>query len=182
MTPRQLGTAIVTGLGFWLLVGGVTHLAAVPYYVLSEPSSSPLHAFWIPGLVGSVINGVTGMVVIGLREPLSRRFFPGDSTIALPSEADFVAALLAVMGVYFAATAITDALPAEVSHWIKTQLESGAEVPDYLREIGPGPAIDVVRSRLWGVARLVAGVILFVGSGSLARTWQGLRAVGHNQQ
>jgi hypothetical protein len=110
-----------------------------------------MHSLTTPSLVASAIDVIVGIALIGLRESLSRRLFPGDSTIALPAESDFVGALLAVLGVYFVVTAIADAASAEIMHRMQTTAGRG-EVPDYLLNLTT-PS-HVIRYRIWrGVQR-----------------------------
>jgi hypothetical protein len=181
MTARHLGLVVISGLGLWLVMYAVMSLAGAAYFALSaSPSdSASSHSIALSSLVQAALDGVGGAALIGLREPLSRWLFPGHSTIALPAETDFVAALLAVLGVYFVVRAIMDAAPTEIVHWLKVREVRG--VPDYLRG-EPADTFDMVRRRIWGVTGLAVGVALFVGSGSLARAWQTLRTAGRNRE
>jgi hypothetical protein len=160
----------------------VAELASAVYFALSESPNDSAATFYHQAVASSLaqaaVNAVGGTVLIRLREPLSRWLFPGDSTIALPAETDLVGALLAVLGVYFVVTAIMDAVPAEVVHWLTARLE--ADIPDYLRG-DTRDTLAVLQSRIWGGTRLAVGVALFVGSGSLARAWHSLRTAGQNR-
>src|SRR5215469_13938450 len=176
MTARHLGFVVITGLGLWLVMYAVMSLASAAYFALAvSPSDSASWRIVLSSLVQAALNGVGGAVLIGLREPLSRWLFPGQSTIALPAETDFVAALLAVLGVYFVVRAIMDAAPTEIVHWLTVR-----ELPDYLR--GEPADTVLVRTRIWGVTGLAVGVALFVGSGSLAQAWQTFRTAGRDRE
>jgi hypothetical protein len=85
-----------------------------------------------------------------------------------------------VLGVYFIATAISDAGPIEVMHWLRSRGESGTEIPEYAREITS--TSGWFRYGLWGAARIAIGIALFFGSGSLSRAWYILRTSGHNRE
>ena len=104
MTSRQLGIVVIAGMGFWLVVHAVASLGSAAYLALqASPSDSGyvMSELVTSSLADAVFNGIGGAVLIRLREPLSRRLFPGDPPIALPTEVDFVGGLFAVLGVYF---------------------------------------------------------------------------------
>ena len=101
MTARQLGIVVIAGTGFWLVVHAVASLGSAVYLALqASPSDSGyvMSELVTSSLADAVFNGIGGAVLIRLSEPLSRRLFPGDSPIALPTEVDFVGALFAVLG------------------------------------------------------------------------------------
>src|SRR5215469_9407682 len=125
MTARNLGFVVITGTGLWLVMYALMSLAGAAYFALS--ASLP-HSMALSSLVQAALDGVGGAALIRLRDPLSRWLFPAHSTIAVPAETDFVAALLAVLGIYFAVRAIMEAAPTEIVHWLTVR-----EVPDYLR-------------------------------------------------
>jgi hypothetical protein len=85
MTPRHLGSVLITDLGLWFVVRAVTSLASLPYDALSSSPTAAafLHTLAGPALMESTILGIAGTLLIVVRETLSRRFFPGDSAVAL---------------------------------------------------------------------------------------------------
>jgi hypothetical protein len=91
----------------------------------SQTDSAYMIKLVMAHLADAAVSGIGGVALIRLREPLSRRLFPADSPIALPTEVDFVGALLAVLGVYFVVTAIMDAAPTEIFHRITVRAERG---------------------------------------------------------
>jgi hypothetical protein len=172
MTERQLGKVLIAGMGLWLLTESIAYVATF----LNVWMASSFREYLVRDLSILGITGGCGVILLALREPLARRLFQETTAAFQPEPESMVAALLAVLGVYFAVTAIVALLGFEGQHWLQMRRitkQLHGPLSDIFR-----PEISVAEACIGEGSKIAIGISLFFGSRGLARVWHGLREAG----
>jgi hypothetical protein len=172
MGQRQLGAVLITGLGLYVVLESLVYVVSYLGIIQAYPEGREHFTLY---LISFVWLAGLGTLLIWLREPLVNRLFPADPAISLPNSKELAAALIAVLGVYFTATALENLVLTEAQRFI-----ASAQFPYSTGTLLDSSNSDnVMRARVHWLARLVIGVGLMLGSQGIARLLAEFRSAGH---
>jgi len=175
MSERQLGHVLLTALGLYLVLESLVYL--VGFAGMFE-SDIPIGTIFTTTVVPLAVVGGLGLLLLVSRRRLCVRFFSDVPASFPPGAADLVVALVAVIGVYFAATGLQSVIVTEAQRFISSAAFTGESSGSLFDTFSPD---QLARERLRGFSRLSIGVALFLGTRGIAHLWQQLRSAGGSQ-
>ncbi|MBW2293303.1 MAG: hypothetical protein JRG94_13475 [Deltaproteobacteria bacterium] len=174
---QSLGTLLIVAMGLWCLVQS---LMMAPYMIFGFFAGDSLLSEWLwPQLASLALYLVAGTGLLVLRAPLSATLFARDSDFELDEltlkRAEEI--LVAAMGLWLVASALANGIAIEAEMAIT--FEQNRDV----LELGSARGRTLISPEAWArrlsyLPKLIIGLALTLGAGSITRFWHLTRRAG----
>jgi hypothetical protein len=168
-----LGYTMLTVVGLYFILRSVAY-SATAFALLLWPEDPITHGI-AQAAISFAAVAVAGGLVLAFRDRLTAALFT-DAAEPQASEASrIVAALLAILGVYLAVTALIETAATELEQFSRSTIARNEFLTLMLDPRVPRSLIQI---RIVNAARFLIGLALFFRSEGVARFWNDFRAAG----